>query len=491
MTVRSFDRRAPVSQVVYAAQEPHAHVVTLERVGRLVDAHAVSHTIMVQLTGGVFLTAFALALGASPLLIGVLAALPFIVKLSQLYLSWRIEKLGHWRRTAFRGALFGRTALLFSGVVPLAVAAATDGPAAAWVLAAIIAAFSLGSTVYELGYLTWLAELIPESRRGEFWGRRGRLTGLTALVMGVIAAAVLQRLQGGRADPAPFGWLYALGAATGLAGLLFLRRVPDSRRQQTRLTEPEVGAALAKPLRDRNYRWLLGFIAWWGFAGGLVAPFFTVFMLQDLGLPILGVTLLTTITGTTMSLVQLYWGRLGDRFGAKTVLRTGTYLVTLVPLLWLLVDASRIWLIVVIQLVAGLGWGAYHLSLNNLILKIAPAPRRASYLATFGAVNGTAESVAPIAGGALLVALQAGGLASDEAFRLMTGLSLLLFATATPVLAFVHEEGASSVGRMIRVLGRFRSMDSAFPQGMLFENVYTHVARLADLVARERRQVRR
>jgi hypothetical protein len=26
---------------------------------------------------------------------------------------------------------------------------------------------------------------------------------------------------------------------------------------------------------------------------------------------------------------------------------------------------------------------------------------------------------------------------------------------------------------------------------MLFENVYTHVARLADLVARERRQVRR
>jgi hypothetical protein len=73
----------------------------------------------------------------------------------------------------------------------------------------------------------------------------------------------------------------------------------------------------------------------------------------------------------------------------------------------------------------------------------------------------------------------------------MTGLSLLLFATATPLLAFVHEEGASSVGRMIRVLGRFRSMDSAFPQGMLFENVYTHVARLADVVARERRQVRR
>ncbi len=491
MTVRSFDRRAPLSRVVYAAPEPRTEALTIEQVGRLVDAHAVAQTIMVQLTGGVFLTAFALTLGASELLIGIIAAMPFVMKLSQLYLSWRIEKLGHWRASAFRGAIASRAALLVAGFVPLAIAGVAGAGPAAYVLTAFIAAFSLGATIYELGYLTWMAELIPESRRGEFWGRRGRLTGITALIMGVLAAAVLQRLQADAGDATPFGWLFAAGALIGFGGLLFLRRIPDSRRQQTRQEEPRVAAVLLAPTRDRNYRPLLLFVAWWGFAGGLIAPFFTVYMLKDLGLSILQVTLLTTITGATMSLVQLHWGRLGDRFGAKTVLRTGTYLVTLVPALWLLVRPERAWLIIVIQLLSGLGWGAYHLSLNNLILKIAPAPRRASYLATFGAVNGSAESIAPIAGGALLVALQAGGLGSAQAFQLMTAFSLLLFATATPVLGFVHEEGSSTIGRMIRVLGRARAIDGAFPQGLMHDHVYTHVARLADLVARERRGVRR
>jgi hypothetical protein len=139
MTVRSFDRRRPVSRILHAAPEPRAAALTMEQVGRLVDAHAVAQTIMVQLTGGVFLTAFALALGASELLIGVIAALPFVMKLSQLYLSWRIEKLGHWRATAFRGALFSRGSLLLAGVLPVAAAATLGGSAGAYVLIGIIA----------------------------------------------------------------------------------------------------------------------------------------------------------------------------------------------------------------------------------------------------------------------------------------------------------------------------------------------------------------
>jgi hypothetical protein len=101
------------------------------------------------------------------------------------------------------------------------------------------------------------------------------------------------------------------------------------------------------------------------------------------------------------------------------------------------------------------------------------------------------ESIAPVLGGALIVTIQAAGVGSERAFQSMVAVSLLLFATATPLLSFVHEEGASTVGRMIRVIGRYRSMDGAFPQGLLFDHVYTHLARMADLVAHERRAARR
>lgn len=465
--------------------------MSLAALGRFVDMHAIALTVMVQLTGGVFLTGFALALGASELLIGVIAALPFLMKLTQLYLSWRIEKLGHWRHTAFRGALFSRGSLLLAAILPLALASFYGPPAGALALAAIVALFALGGTVFELGYLTWMAELIPENRRGEFWGRRGRMSGMTALVMGILAATLLQRMQSGADDLAPFGWMFGSGALIGLAGLLFLRRVPDSRRHETRLDQPPIAETLLRPARDPNYRRLLLFIAWWGFAGGLIAPFFTVYMLKDLEFSILKVMVLTTITGATMSLVQLWWGRLGDRFGAKAVLRIGTYIVAAIPMLWLFVTPERLWLIVIIQLLSGLGWGAYHLSLNNLILKIAPSGKRPSYLATFGAVNGVAESVGPILGGAAIVAIQGFGVESARAFQVMVAVSFVLFATGTPLLRHVYEAGGSSVGRLIRVMGRYRSMDSAFPQLIFFDHAYMHLARLADLIARERREVRR
>jgi len=43
-------------------------------------------------------------------------------------------------------------------------------------------------------------------------------------------------------------------------------------------------------------------------AGGIAAPFFAVYMLTELRLSFLVVTLLTAIAAATISLAQLYWG---------------------------------------------------------------------------------------------------------------------------------------------------------------------------------------
>jgi hypothetical protein len=38
---------------------------------------------------------------------------------------------------------------------------------------------------------------------------------------------------------------------------------------------------------------------------------------------------------------------------------------------------------------------------------------------------------------------------------------------------------------MIRVMGRFRAMNTEYVPDFLFDHVYTHIARIADFVARE------
>ena len=75
---------------------------------------------MVQLTGGVFLTGLALALGADAIVIGVLAALPLAAKVSQLVLSWWIERAGRWRRWSIASGAIARAALIAVPVLVLA-----------------------------------------------------------------------------------------------------------------------------------------------------------------------------------------------------------------------------------------------------------------------------------------------------------------------------------------------------------------------------------
>jgi len=62
---------------------------------------------------------------------------------------------------------------------------------------------------------------------------------------------------------------------------------------------------------------------------------------------------------------------------------------------------------------------------------------------------------------------------------------LVLFGIATALPQWIHEPRGRPVGHLIRVLARFQAMDSSRPVSLVFEYGYTHLARVADLIARE------
>jgi MFS family permease len=454
-----------------------------QRVGRLVDVHNITQTVMVQLTGGVFLTGFALSLGAGPITIGILAALPLAMKVAQLVLSWWIERAGHWRASAITGAAAGRGALL---LVPLLAVAGGHDSARISLLVVVLTVSALGNAVFELSFLTWMAELIPEPLRGVFWGKRGRNAGAVGIAASIVASLVLDRGSASAgASSIRFAMIFGAGAIVGCAGILVLWRLPRPRRQTSRAQPVNIVATLTAPTRDPNFRTFLVFSALWSFAAGYMAPFYMVHMLRNLGLSFLAVTMLTALTNTLMAATQTYWGRLGDHFGTKPVMRIGAYLIALTPLVWLLAAPGRIWPVVIVQVLSGIGWSAFHVSQSNLLLKLAPEEARPSYLGAFGAASGIAEAVAPLLCGAALAFAQMAAIPSFAAFRSMMVLQLLLFAAATAIPQWIHEPRGTAVGHLIRVMGRYRAMDASPPAALLFEQGYTHLARIADLIARE------
>jgi MFS family permease len=248
---------------------------------------------------------------------------------------------------------------------------------------------------------------------------------------------------------------------------------------------------LVTPLRDTNFRTFLGFAVVWHVALGLSAPFLIVFMLEGLGLSLLQVTVLTALTAMVGALTMAYWGRLGDHFGTKTVLRVGTYLISLATLLWFFVTPGLTWVLVPIHVIGGFGWGAYNTNVNNMVLKIAPEGRGPSYIATLSAVAGSAEAVGPLIGSVIITSVRGWTGESLWPYYVVALIAFALRAISTVIPGHVHEAGGVAVGRMVRTMARLRSMSVEETFSPIFTHVYTHVARIADFIAREPAVARR
>ena len=74
---------------------------------------------MVTFTGGAFLVAFALKLGASNLMVGMLAAIPPLVQLIELPLIFLVEKIGNRRLISSIASSISRTFWLLIAVIPI------------------------------------------------------------------------------------------------------------------------------------------------------------------------------------------------------------------------------------------------------------------------------------------------------------------------------------------------------------------------------------
>ena len=73
---------------------------------------------MATLTGGVFLVALALELGASNFIIGLLASIPALMQLFQLPASYIVEKIRNRKKISFTYSLISRLFLIGLIIVP-------------------------------------------------------------------------------------------------------------------------------------------------------------------------------------------------------------------------------------------------------------------------------------------------------------------------------------------------------------------------------------
>ncbi len=355
--------------------------------------------IMGTFTGGAFLVAFALLLGASNTVIGLLAAVGPLTQLLQIPAIYVID------RTALRKALVVVSSFLSRGfwlvvaVIPWLV---PREQTVMVLLICLLLYFGLG-TISGCAFNSWMRDFVPEKIMGRYFGKRMAVATAVGAALTVLAGFGVEFGKRVMSDQfTPYSVLFVLGAIAGLTGVYFLARIPEPRMEVH--TPQGLFKTLGEPFRDFDFRRLLLFLGSWNFAVNLAAPFFAVYMINRLEMSLALVLGLSVVSQACNVAFFKIWGSAADRFSNKSVLSISGSLFILSIALWpFLTMPERYFLtlplLFVIHILAGISTAGVNLCAGNIALKAAPKGKATAFLAANALVNGVAATIAPIIAG--------------------------------------------------------------------------------------------
>ena len=365
---------------------------------RLVYDGMFGQTMMVLSTGP-FLVAFALILGGSNTVIGMLAAVGPLAQMLQIPAIFVVEGVRMRKVITMVTAIISRSALFAIAMLPWF---APENYRIPLFLLFLACHYGIGAFA-GCAFSSWLRDLIPGERMGRFFARR--LTFSTALgaLLSLLGGVAIDQYREHFTNPAgAYTSVFSLAGLAGMVSVFFIGSTPEPAMPKAE--HVPIWELLARPFRDTNFRNLLTFLACWGAAVNFAAPFFTVYLLQRIGLNMTWVLALSVVSQITNVLFFGLWGRLSEQFTNKSVLVFSVPLFFISFLFWpftTLPDRHilSIPLLIAIHVIAGMSTAGVALCANNLAMKTAPYGRGASYLAVNALVSGIAATVSPVLAG--------------------------------------------------------------------------------------------
>ena len=423
----------PAQTTVPRTLSPPAEIAPAPRVGRLraslaaCSREGVAAEALGACFGNAVLTAWALELGASSLLVGALWGLPYFGQIFQLPGAWITSRFGV-KRTAVVFNAIARQVLLPIAALPF-VPLGIDAKRA--ILVTLFALSSLFSTLGNNGWLAWMGELVPARVRGRYFGRRTAMCTATATLA---TFAVASALDAGRARHALGIVLASFIVARSVLGVLTTVLMQRQHEPRVATIAPTLRDS-ALPLLDRVYRGILVYRAAWGVATGLAASVSAIYLLESLGLGFVGIAGYGALVAALRVLSAPLWGRTLDRTGALRVLVGCSFGVAASSFFWVGATAGHPWMIALDAVLSGVLLGGQELAVFTLPLDAAPSARRPLFVASSVAVGGVAYGIACAAGGALAASTSARAvlLSSACARVLAAGTALLLVGRAVAV----------------------------------------------------------
>lgn len=292
----------------------------------------------------------------------------------------------------------------------------------------LYALFSFSGGIGAPAWQDMLAKVIPQKRRGRFFGWSNFLGG----GMGIFGAFLSIYLLKSFPFPRNFALCFLFAFFATFISYIFLTLVKEpvypvkSKQSSFREYFRQLPSLIRK---DRNF---LSFLIASVFlsCGTMATAFFAVHAMNKLTLPDsqIGVFTLLLIAGQTTS--SILWGYLGDKKGYKLVMEAGI-LLTIIAIL-LAIFSSSIYLFYGVFFIFGWSFSAYFISSMGIVLEFSTPEMRPTYIALTNTIKAPFMSLSPLLGGFLADKIGFPSVFVITIFILLAGIVYLIFFVKEP-----------------------------------------------------------
>ena len=353
-------------------------------------------------TGDSYITPYALALMNSRqnnFVIGLLGSLPnLLATISQIFGSPAMEKYPRKKIIVVSVAL---NALMWLPIISLSFffwknLFTNYLPTILIILYSLYAVFG---AIAGPAWFSLMGELVPEKIRGKYFSKRNKIAGGVVLVSMLIAAFVLDFFKTKGLALLGFSILFFIACFFRLISVaLFTKHHYPKLKLEKGYYFSFVQFIKKAPYN--NFGKFTIYVTLMHSAAAIAGPFFAVYMLKDLNFSYT-IYMLTNVSATIFTLLFFpLVGKFSDKYGNRELLKFGSFLVPIIPIVWLF-SPNPVYLILVPQLIAGIGWAAFNFAASNFIYDSVTPQRRGICVAYFNVVAGIGIFLGATVGGLL------------------------------------------------------------------------------------------
>lgn len=311
--------------------------------------------------GESYFGAYVIFLGATDHILGFMSSVPLLAgALAQIAVLALLKRIRFRKRFIVACAIC--QALTF---IPMIILPLASPGYAIYILFVFVVLYHVLGGMSSPAWSSWMWEIVDPAKRGAYFAGRTKIMGIYNMAALFVGGLVTGWMQALGHTWAGFAAIFALACMARLVSSRYLALVTEPAYVPPRHQEEfSLIDFISKGTRSNFLRFVL-YVSLMIFASFVAAPFFALYLLEDLKYTYFEYMAVTVPVIAAQYLTLSNWGVISDKFGNRFVLRVCGILVMLVPILWLF--SSNIIYIIFIQIFSGIAWGGFNLSAANFI----------------------------------------------------------------------------------------------------------------------------